>query len=954
MQFSHEERYLDPQKSVIISAPAGSGKTEKLARRYISLLNSGSALERILCITFTEKAAAEMKERIMRILELEDPALLDSIRRRTPMMRISTIHAFCLKILKRFSIELGLDPSLEVMDEHAARDLWNEALFDTLLSERTGKIEEGLMFGIMRDRGIKGWGPLKRNLDILSKKSPLPEMLLLSGKTDSSIEGDIYEGSRLLTAYARCMGRYRELKKAHHLLDFNDLELLAEEALTNVPNATDILFSFDEHTDHILLDEFQDTSTLQWRIIDKLTEEWRSGQGPKREAGRTPTIFLVGDEKQSIYLFRGANVAMFPQAREKFRQWMGDEFHYVEAVDNYRCLPAIVNFTNSLFSRIMNSEADEGGTRYTPFEARREGEGFAGLLSIAPGDNIRHSRQREAAALASHIMNLAGSREVYDQDGHARPARFEDMAILLKKRTHLDVYEDALRRQGVPFIVIKGIGFFKEPEVALLVELVNFITDSNDPYPAFSLLRSPMFSLDYPMLRELTADKGPMVERLESSGRPDAIEASRTLRAITDSAGEMPVSILIEETLTRTGMWRHLADKQRLSNARKFISMVEAYEDQGLSPVEIRERLLRQRGSDDAPKANISSEGMDAVRIMTIHAAKGLQFPMVFLPGMEESLTPKSGPIVFDDTGPYVRMGYEEDNDKRKKEPIFMLDRQKQEEEEKRLFYVAVTRARDYLLMSGAHDTRAGNKITGRLQYLERAFGIFNGRPPETGLPLTLLTESDIRHSPDKSPIAHARPRTRQGRLPVHTGPLTSRPAKLWVDVTRDDDDRKPVRGHGEGRAIIGNVMHSLLEEISLGRLRPEEAEHRAGELMRGEGGKPHLLPTLKTDLSALMKSPIWEEVVMPMDGAHTELPFILDKGATAYRGRIDRVVIRGGTAHVYDYKTFPVTDGELPGVMEKYSPQMGIYNEAAQKLFRLPARSYLVLTSRQEIVELS
>ncbi|MFC1549501.1 UvrD-helicase domain-containing protein [Nitrospirota bacterium] len=939
------DKYLDPHKSVIISAPAGSGKTEKLARRYISLLSSGSALERILCITFTEKAAAEMKERIMKILEVEDPALLDSIRPKTPMMRISTIHAFCLKILKRFSIELGLDPSLNVMDEHRARDLWNEALFDTLISERdTG--DEGVMFGILRDGGLKGWGPLKRTLDIMAKKAPMPEMLLLSGQAETSIEGDADEGARILTAYARCLGRYRELKREHHFLDFNDLELLASEALSRVPNATDILFSFDEHTDHILVDEFQDTSTLQWRILDKLTEEWRSGRGPKRETGSTPTIFLVGDEKQSIYMFRGANVAMFSQAKKRFSDWLGKEYHYVEAIDNYRCLPAIVDFTNALFSHLMGSEANDIGTRYARFEARRQGKGFVGLLTLTPGDNVRHTRQREADAIASLISRLAGSHEVHDSDGHKRPARFEDMAVLLKKRTHLVAYEDSLRRMGVPFIVIKGIGFFNEPEVALLVELVNFITDRNDPYPAFALLRSPMFSMDYPTLLKLSRQEGTVLERLERSGRPEGENAARVLRSVTRSSGIESLSMLIERTLMETGMWTHLAEKQRLSNVKKFIAMVEGYEDQCLSPVEIRDRLLRQRGSDQAPKANISSEGMDAVKIMTIHAAKGLQFPMVFLPGMEESLTPKSEPIVFDDSGETIRMGFEEDNDKRKKEPIFRLQRQKHEEEEKRLFYVAVTRARDYILMSGA----PGKKITGRLEYLDRAFGIFQSDTPPADIPLEILTQEDIKAGP---PAPVRRPAHKQDEnLPVHTAPLDHRPSKVWEDVTRDDDDKQPGRGHGVGRTIIGTVMHRLMEEISRGNLSPDHIPRRAQTLMRIEGGSPELITPLTEELRALMKSPIWQDVVTPREGAHTELPFILDKGETAYKGRIDRVIIREGTAHVYDYKTFPFSDSEIKGIVSKYSRQMGLYREAAERLFRMPARAFLVLTARQEVVE--
>jgi ATP-dependent helicase/nuclease subunit A len=130
------EKYLDITKSVIISSPAGSGKTEKLARRYISLLLNGAAIEKILAITFTEKAAAEMKDRVLSILERENTDLFVKIREKMPLMRVSTIHAFCLKLLKRFSVELGLDPSLDVMDEFTSSLLWSESVYESLMEEK--------------------------------------------------------------------------------------------------------------------------------------------------------------------------------------------------------------------------------------------------------------------------------------------------------------------------------------------------------------------------------------------------------------------------------------------------------------------------------------------------------------------------------------------------------------------------------------------------------------------------------------------------------------------------------------------------------------------------------------------------------------------------------------------------------------------------------------------------
>jgi DNA helicase-2/ATP-dependent DNA helicase PcrA len=262
------EKYLDITKSVIISSPAGSGKTEKLARRYVSLLLDGSEIERILAITFTEKAAAEMKERILRILEKENPDIFLKVREKMPLMRISTIHAFCLKLLKRFSIELGLDPSLEVMDEFNAAILWSESVYESLMEEKN---RPDLFFDMMKERGIKGWDSLYRILNELHGRRPHPDLML---KEKHPVDGE--EEKKILELYSRCLNRYTDKKLEKHLIDFDDIELLTCEALIKNPEWQNILHSFDEHTDHILVDEFQDTSSLQWKIIDKLTPTHRS------------------------------------------------------------------------------------------------------------------------------------------------------------------------------------------------------------------------------------------------------------------------------------------------------------------------------------------------------------------------------------------------------------------------------------------------------------------------------------------------------------------------------------------------------------------------------------------------------------------------------------------------------------------------------------------------------
>ncbi|MBI5204228.1 MAG: UvrD-helicase domain-containing protein [Nitrospirae bacterium] len=939
------EKYLDVTKSVIISSPAGSGKTEKLARRYISLLLSGSEIEKILCITFTEKAAAEMKERILNILEKENPDLFLKIKEKMPLMRISTVHAFCLKLLKRFSIELVLDPSSDIMDEFEASLLWSESIYECLMEE---KDNPALFFDMMKDKGIKGWDKLYSILNNLYYKRPISDLLL---KTGYHSEGE--EESKILELYSKCLSLYSDKKAERHLLDFNDLEILTYEALIKNSEWQNILYAFDEHTDHILVDEFQDTSSMQWKIIDKLTEEWRSGLGAKREAGEVPTIFLVGDDKQSIYLFRGANAGVFQEAKERLSEWMGNEFCFEEAKENFRSLPAIINFTNNLFEKLMPPSLHEGWkTRYAPFEATRHGTGRVELITVEAEANTKKSRAKEASALAKRISSLAGAYEISDGEGK-RPCAYGDMAILLRKRTHLCLFENALRKKQIPFIVVKGIGFYDEPEVAALRELLSFIIDPSDDYSLFCVLRSPIFGIDYETLLGLiNREEQPLIKKLR-----DDLTLSYIFKALTgwtERSRSMPLAILLEDILSETGGWKHYWEKQRHANIKKFIKLIESYEASGFSGLEIREKLIKARASDE-PKANISTEGMNAVKIMTVHAAKGLQFPMVFLPSLDEAHSPRSSSIVIDEEESRISIAYEEDSLKRKKIPVFARRKEKESEEEKRLFYVAVTRARDFLCMLAALDEE--KQPNGRLQYLTDSFEILTkGKIDKKAGLFEILTEPDIErlYSAARPSALSLKPLKPQPSVFIHTEPVSSEPAIKWRDVTEDTDIRIK---HGEDWVLLGIIFHKLFEELSKGIMTKDRIQERALFLLKNEAFSEEDVQRLSSiilkDFQKLETSGYLNRIILPRENSFTEMPFILQKGSTVFRGRVDRIIIEADTAVIYDYKTYPVKDSELPELTEKYKFQMEIYKEAVSNILSLKTKSYLLFTHRPMILEI-
>ncbi len=935
------DKYLNVTKSVIISSPAGSGKTEKLARRYISLLLDGSEIEKILCITFTEKAAAEMKERILNILEKENHELFLNIKEKMPLMRISTIHSFCLKLLKRFSIELGLDPSLDVMDEFEASLLWSESVYECLMQE---KDKPDLFFEMMTARGVKGWNSIHSTLNNLYEKRPLSELLL---KTIDSIEG---EQKKILELYSRCIKRYTSKKHERQLLDFSDLELLAYDALVKHPEWQNILYSFDEHTDHILVDEFQDTSTLQWRIIDKLTEEWRSGMGAKRVAGKTPTIFLVGDDKQSIYLFRDANSEIFHEAKKRLSEWLGEEYYFEEVKENYRSLPAIINFTNSLFSRLMPAGLVETWrTKYSAFEGTRQGKGLVELVLLEPEDNTKKNRVKEANALAKRIRSLAGFHKIFDGEVE-RPCIFGDMAILLRQRTHLAVFENALRNEQIPFVVAKGIGFYDEPEVAILRELLCFIIDPLDDYSLFCVLRSPLFNIDYEVLLSLVdRNSQPLFEKVQEHIELHSVY--KILSNWTEKSKTISFSMVIEDALTETEAWSYYWESQRQANIKKFLRVIESYESKGFSSLEIREKLIKARSKDE-PKANVNTEGMNAVKIMTIHAAKGLQFPMVFLPSLDEADRPRSGNIVIEEDDGRISMAYEEDSYKRRKIPEFEKRKEKELEEGKRLFYVAVTRARDFLCMLGSFDKE---KPKGRLTYILDSFDVIkNGVIKKTDL-FEILTESDIdriyfeKHTVPIPPYLTQKPASG----PIYTEPISYEPDIRWRDVTEDIDIRIK---HGDDWVLLGKIMHRIFEELSKGILKQERITERTLLLLKMEAVPENNInkftKIISEELQKLETGGYLKDIILPQQNAYAELPFVLQKGKTVFRGRIDRIIINNNTAIIYDYKTFPVKDRELTELVEKYRFQMEIYKEAAEKILSMKAKGYLFFTYKTLLVE--
>lgn len=1041
-------------KNKIVSSPAGSGKTERLARRYIELLELGVKPERILTITFTEKAAAEMKERIFKILEKENLALLKKVKHDVLKLRISTIHSFCLSLLERFAPFIGLEPEIKVLDDPSI--LWFDVVDDTLHNiaetEPDGRDYKMIMDLIAQER-FRGWSVLRRLFQTLfdcraaaqRAKVGLPEKNELiplikelydnpvgRGRIPDYVElfpdkintkqiqqakerldinfssfltqskqprrqgfnaeerawaVKMAEYRKLIISYTstiralrifhlfkrRFLSKYQERERQNSQADFTDLELLTHQLIFKNPEWSNILYSFDEHTDHILVDEFQDTNFLQWSIIDKLSEEWRAGYGAKQTRTIQPTIFLVGDDKQSIYYFRGANAQVFADARTKLETWYRkDKFEYEEVKDNYRSLQAIIDFTNHLFSRLMNPAQDEPAwqTRYASFERKRKNSNAGSvelILTKVPEAKMMERRQKEAELIAKRIATIVGKINIFDDKENPKSCLYQDITILLRKRTYLDVLENALQKYNIPFVVVKGIGFHGTPEVTFLRAFVSFLADPTSDFSLYVLLRNPVFGFSEKELLIITRGSGlTLWEKLknycESFGKrkDEVIQLQNWL----DTVKHKPISHIIEDMLKIKHGWKIFSEPSRLVNVKKFIRLVEDFETKGQHPMRIQEYLQKSIEKENEPKANIRIEGKDAVRIMTIHAAKGLQFPIVFVPGLDENLQMATGTdqslLIEEISEDRVVLAFQPDSALRKEIPLFIERKKKEEEEAKRLFYVAVTRARDHLFLTGIwQDNYKGLSRLGWLKDYLEITEENNKFKMKATIPNCTITDQEIVNKEFEKSELKLSPASSSLLPIIKSDPLPYEPAFEWQFVTRELEEVR--RKSEENWTIFGEVMHQLFEEISNGRLA-FSAEHLSLILARAE----HLLLAsgmTKTDFSIwlerirdqfnLLETRGLLSVILPQPNSYAELPFILKKGKIIYSGRIDRIIKTPEEIKVYDYKTFPLKDEELKPFISKYAHQLTIYREAVASIFDSKnVSTHLLFTARGELIK--
>ena len=540
----------------------------------------------------------------------------------------------------------------------------------------------------------------------------------------------------LLKLYTRISKAYTTAKLSQGTLDFNDLQLRTRDLLQNNEGIRQALIKRHKY---YMVDEYQDTNELQYELVMLLTNELKSAN-----------LFIVGDPKQSIYGFRGADVRVFEKTKQEIIKAEGRDIRLTE---NFRSLRDTVGFVNYFFDHLMgDGQENEFEVEYEALTQARPVK-TNGAVEILIGKQDEDSAD-EYTLIAQHIKNMRNSKVKISERGKngaevERSIAYDDIAILIRSRRHLPDIENALLEADIPHLTTGGVGFYQRQEIYDIWNYLNFLNDPTENQTSLAaVLRGPAFGISDTELYEISLqDAANFWDKAQKYQSPsdNLRTAIATLERHKQFARRMPVNQLIVTIVNETGMIGTLETgkqgQQRWSNYQKLLELARNFdgdENKQILPnfIEFLDILITEEPQEGQAPVEASS---GAVRIMTIHAAKGLQFPIVILPRLDRGPQTDREPFIDEAFG----IGFSPlnpDKDYSKTEPdivTHMKNRTNEKEtaEKKRLFYVGTTRAKDRLILSGTLS--ASGKPQQMLEWLYKHLNI-GEEDDSLSLPVTL------------------------------------------------------------------------------------------------------------------------------------------------------------------------------------------------------------------------
>ena len=789
----------------------------------------------------------------------------------------------------------------------------------------------------------------------------------------------LHLSSAWFVAGHRLIAHYQRLKEEQRLLDFTDLEWKSYKLLSTTGNAHWIQYKLDQRIDHLLIDEFQDTNPTQWRLILPLLEEMAAG-----EPERPRSVFLVGDGKQSIYRFRRADPQLFDTAHRWLSDHLGAQSYPMDR--SWRSAPAIMEFVNGLFG---DGELNRRLPHFHPHDTHHQQLwGRVELLPLVGPDPsspeiVRETLRnplleprtiqadqrhyREGQQIASTICSLLEQPVLIDDGGRSRPVNYGDILILIARRTHLPPIETALREAGIPYLGANRGTLLESQEISDMEALLETLTT---PYNNLSLavvLRSPLFACpDEDLITLASEERGNWWERLMALSAPPGSPLARArhwLAAWHALADHLPVHDLLQRIYSEgnvparyeAAFPTHLRSRVR-ANLQRFLQLALEV-DSGRYPSlmhflarlqDLRE--LRQDAPDEAP----ASSGEPQLRLMTIHAAKGLEAPVVFLVDSASSSRQTNSwnalvewPADGDRPSHFLLAGKKQESDPL---TLSLLEKQAaaQQREDANLLYVAVTRARQLLYISASAPTRGEEH--GWYGQIKEQFADKLENPDEGGV----LCESGTLPAITVSNSSSTRPR-REEPDPRLRQPLQPGSDHTEIAPSRQDS-HLPAEGDPDG-CLRGIIIHRMLELLT--RSSPVQEQTLLRRIAAEQALDPGaaLLAECYREALSVIRDPRLGFLFDLADrgDARNEVPLLYEQDGKTIHGVIDRLLLKEDRVILVDYKTHrSATPETVEQLAAGYRQQMALYSAGIQRLW--PAKriqSLLLFTACRSIVEM-
>lgn len=789
---------------------------------------------------------------------------------------------------------------------------------------------------------------------------------------------------------------FQEAKADEALLDYADLQIIARDLLAGNES---VRRDCHERYRHVLVDEFQDTNALQRDLL------WLVAGGTPDSPPPPGRLFLVGDAKQSIYRFRDADVTVFDTVREQFQETEGSDRLRLEVT--FRSLPSLVDLHNRLFAEPLLMGPDHPGrcayeAFYEPLHAHREpcAEEVACDFVLARSDtavNVEDRREAEAAALAAWLKANIGKLQVRDRindggDEVSRPCKPGDIALLFRSMSDVRLYERALRLAGLDYHVSSGRGFFTRQEVLDPLNLLAALENWQDEIAFAGALRSPLFGLSDETLywlkqgsptlagglRLAAQGQHPHQESLAAEELQRVVFAWQQIRELHDLKNRLPLSSLLAEIVARTGYTAAVAGlydgSQQIGNVRKLIEIAGAFEASGHYSLRefidyLRDLVTTEERMAQAP---VVEERDDCLKLMTVHAAKGLEWPIVVVPDLARGNVGDKGP--FRTHRQHGLVAAAAVGGERQWPPIARLMAELEQAEDmaerKRLLYVALTRCRDRLVLSCALGHKEGD---GWFAWLHEAMGLDaeKGACAMPGVDVHVLTPPDEaaghRAGPERQPAAPADPSQVRRRL----APIARDPA-AWrrFTVTALSAYRRCPQYYRlryvEGLVEDHPLSAAAVEERSLAATERGELMHRALELI-GTGGATQVEDALQhvlawrviddearagmtAQLQWFLRQEVYAQQVVAAENLRSEVPVVFPLDDALIEGKIDAVAEGTAGVCVLDYKTgYEDDDTAQPD----HVFQLGLYCAGLDALGQTVQGAYIVYLDRPGIVPL-